>query len=192
MSGTYPSTPIASLVDITSVQGNLMSETRSGRRQVRSIGAQRWAITASYNPMTRAEFAPVYAFVMAQRGFYETFTFVPPVVGSTSGTATGSVTTNGSTTIGATTVTLAGLTGTLKAGDYIKFASHNKVYMLTADRSGAGSVTFEPPLTVTVSTGNAVTYNSVPFTVRLNNDIQKYRIGGYEKYTFEVDMVEAL
>ena len=169
-----------------------MSETRSGRRQVRSIGSQRWSITATYNPMTRAEFMPVYAFVLSQKGQLETFQFVPPVVGSTSGTATGSVTTNGSSAIGATSVTIAGLTGILKAGDFIKFATHSKVYMVTADRSGAGAMTIEPPLFVAVAGSTAITYNSVPFTLRFNNDVQQYRLTGFERYTYEVDMVEAL
>jgi hypothetical protein len=192
MSGTFPATPQAASINITSIQPNLVSETRSGKRQVRAIGGQRWALSAVYAPMTRAEFMPVYAFVIAQKGQFETFQIVPPVVGSTSGTATGTVSTSGSATIGASSVSLTGLTGVLKAGDFIKFASHNKIYMLTADRSGNGSVTIQPPLVVAVGSAVGVTYNNVPFTVRLNNDLQQYRLGGYERYTYEVDMVEAL
>jgi hypothetical protein len=192
MSGTYPASPEPSVINITSVQPNLVTETRSGRRQVRSIGGQRWSLTASYNPMTRAEFMPVYAFILAQKGQFETFQIVPAVVGSTSGTATGSVTTSGSAALGATSISLTGLTGVLKAGDFIKFANHSKVYMLTADRSGNGSVAIQPQLVAAVGSGVAVTYNSVPFTVRLNNDLQQYRLSGYERYTYEVDMVEAL
>jgi hypothetical protein len=142
--------------------------------------------------MTRAEFMPIYAFILSQKGQLESFQFVPPVVGSTSGTATGSVTTNGASAIGATSITIAGLTGTIKAGDFIKFSTHTKVYMVTSDRSGAGAMTIEPPLFVAVATSVAITYNSVPFTVRLNNDVQQYRLAGYERYTYEIDMVEAL
>jgi hypothetical protein len=192
MSGTYPADPIASKVQISSLSFNLMSESLSGRRQVRAIGGQRWALTASYNPMTRAEFMPVYAFILAQNGQFETFQFVPPVVGSTSGTATGSITTNTTVSIGATTVSLTGLTGVLKAGDYIKFANHTKVYMLMADRSGAGTVAIQPPLVSAVASGQGVTYNNVPFTVRLDNDLQQYSLTGYERYIYEVDMVEAI
>ena len=192
MSGTFPVTPEASTVNIISLQPNLISETRSGRRQVRSIGSQRWSITATFNPMTRAEFMPIYSFVLAQKGQLETFQFIPPVVGSTEGNATGTVTTNGTFALGATSITIAGLTGTLKAGDFIKFANHNKIYMLTADRSGAGVMTIEPPLILAVGNGISITYTSVPFTVRLNNDLQQYRLNGFERYTYEIDMVEAL
>jgi hypothetical protein len=142
--------------------------------------------------MTRAEFMPVYAFIVAQNGQFETFTFVPPVVGSTAGTATGTVTTNTSVSIGATTVSLTGLTGVLKAGDYIKFANHTKIYMLMADRSGAGTVAIQPPLVAAVASGQGVTYNDVPFTVRLDNDLQQYSLNGFERFIYEVDMVEAL
>jgi hypothetical protein len=142
--------------------------------------------------MTRAEFMPIYSFVLAQKGQLETFQFIPPVVGSTEGNATGTVTTNGTFALGATSITIAGLTGTLKAGDFIKFANHNKIYMLTADRSGAGVMTIEPPLILAVGNGISITYTSVPFTVRLNNDLQQYRLNGFERYTYEIDMVEAL
>ena len=46
--------------------------------------------------------------------------------------------------------TLAGDgTGRFKAGDFIKFASHDKVYMIVADQSDiqtGSTVTIEPPL----------------------------------------------
>jgi hypothetical protein len=192
MSGTYPASPEASSIKISSLKFNLMSESLSGRRQVRGIGGQRWALTASYNPMTRADFMPVFAFIVAQNGQFETFTFVPPIVGTTAGTGTGTVTTNTSVAIGATTVSLTGLTGSLKAGDYVKFANHTKIYMLVADRVGAGTVEIQPPLVAAVASGQGVTYNNVPFTVRLNNDLQQYSLSGFELYTYEVDLVEAL
>ena len=191
MSGTYPASPEFSAVKLESLQPNLVTETRTGRRQVRSVGGQRWAFTAKYNDLTRAEFMPVYAFVIAQAGQFETFTIVPPVIGSTAGTATGSVTSSAAS-IGATSVTISGLTGTLKAGDFVKFASHSKVYMVAADRSGNGSLSILPALVAAAGSGGAVTYNSVPFTVRLNNDVQSYSLSGYDRYNYEVDLVEAL
>jgi hypothetical protein len=64
--------------------------------------------------------------------------------------------------------------------------------MLMADRSGAGTVAIQPPLVAAVASGQGVTYNSVPFTVRLDNDLQQYALNGYERYIYEVDMVEAI
>jgi hypothetical protein len=58
---SYPTDPEFAAINVTSRHSNVVSETRSGRRQVRSIGAQRWAFTAQYNELKRTEFAPVYA-----------------------------------------------------------------------------------------------------------------------------------
>ena len=70
------------------------------------------------------------------------------------------------------------MTGTLKAGDYIKFASHNKVYMVvadvTADGSNEATLTIEPPLITALADDSAVTYDNVPFTVHLTSDIQEF------------------
>ena len=37
-------------------------------------------MTATYPPMTRAQFAPIQAFITKQRGQYESFQVIPPVI----------------------------------------------------------------------------------------------------------------
>ena len=189
---SYPTSPEFKAINITSKHSNLVSETVSGKVQVRALGGQKWSFTAKYNPMTRAEFMPVYAFVTALQGRYGTFTIVPPVISSTRGTATGTVTVNGAHTAGDTTIAITGLTGTLKAGDFIKFSTHDKVYMVTADLTGSGTLSIEPGIVVTVASGSGVTYNSVPFKMRLNNDVQEYSLSANEYYEYEIDMEEVL
>jgi hypothetical protein len=76
MSGSYPTTPVPKSITITGISPALVSVTHSLRRQVRSRGGQRWKIEADYAPLTRAAFAPLFAFANAQRGQYETFTYV--------------------------------------------------------------------------------------------------------------------
>jgi len=188
---SYPTNPVFNAINMTSQSPTLFSETVSGRQQSRKIGGQKWSFTATYPPMTQAEFQPVWAFVVAQQGRHTTFTIIPPVIGSTSGTGTGTVTCS-SASKGATSVTIGGLTGTLKAGDFVKFANHDKVYMLTADRSSSGSISIEPALIEAVTTGAQLIYNSVPFTVRLANDVQSYKLSGNQLFAYEVDVVEAL
>jgi hypothetical protein len=192
MSGTYPTDPEFQAINVVSKHSTLMSETVSGRRQFRSVGGQRWEFTARYNPMTRAEFMPVYAFVTSQQGMLGSFTIVPPVIGSTSGTASGSMLVNGNHAIGDSTISVDGFTGTLKAGDFVKFASHTKVYMVIADRSGAGVMTIEPALVEAVSDNQSVTYNNVPFTMSLLRDTQEYSLSSNEYFTYEIDMSEVL
>ena len=192
MSGTYPALPIFASVGFKSVYYNLSSQSLSGRTQVRNIGGQRFEFSASYSRLLRSEFTPVLAFVMSQRGMAETFSIVLPEISSTSGTATGTVRTNGTSPIGDKTITIDGLTGLLKAGDVIKFASHSKVYMVTQDRSGAGDLSIEPGLEAAVANNTVITYNDVPFLVRLNNDIQEYNIGSASLVDFDVDFIESV
>jgi hypothetical protein len=192
MSGTYPTTPIFSTIGFRSVNYNLSSQSISGRTQVRNIGGQRFEFSAQYTRMTRSEFAPILVFTMAQRGSAETFTIVLPQISSKSGDASGTILVNGAADIGATTVGVDGVTGTLKAGDMVKFANHSKVYMLTADRAGNGNISIQPALRVAVPNNNAVTFDSVPFTVRLNNDVQEFNLGSASLVDYEIDMIEAV
>ena len=192
MSGTYPTSPVFTSANFRSEFFNLSSQTISGRTQVRNIGGQRFTFSAAYPPMTRAEFSPVMGFLMAQRGMAETFTIVLPEVSSSSGSVTGTIRTSAAGSIGDTSIAVDGFTGTLKAGDVFKFANHTKVYMATADRNGAGALSFQPALVSAVADNNIITNNNVPFTVRLNNDVQEYGIATDLSYSYEVDFIEAI
>ena len=193
MSGSYPTTPVPRSAKISSQQNTIVSVTSSGRKQARQIDGQRFTITLQYPPMSRSEFSPIKAFIMKQRSQLESFTVIPPATESDAqGTASGTPT--GTASAGATSITLGGSgSGTLKAGDYIKFANHNKVYMLVADSSdiSTGTLTIEPPLRTAVS-GQNITYDDVPFTVRLRNDVQEFSIGTTNLYQYQLDVIESL
>ena len=199
MSGAFPTSPEPNSIDISSTQTTFVSDAMNGRRQTRQIQDQRWQITASFPPMQRAKFNEVFAFVVSQRGVKGTFTFTPPIIDDALGTETGSVLVNGVHAVGDTTIAMdafgADGAGRFKAGDFIKFASHDKVYMVVADvtsSSNAATVTIEPPLTTALADDSAVTYDSVPFTVALVNDIQAIRLAQDGFYRFEVDMIEVI
>lgn len=189
---TYPTSPEFSAINVDSISANIRSETRSGRMQVRSIGAQRWRFTARYNDLTRDDFAPVYAYIMATGGGLESFDIVPPVISDTSGDATGIMRVNGNHLAGDSTISVDGFTGTIKAGDFIKFASHTKVYMVTADLAGAGTLNISPALLEPTLNNDVVTYNNVPFTMRVSNDTQRFSAGAGDRYRYEVDMIEVI
>jgi hypothetical protein len=192
MSGQLPTSPTPRNASIGSEQNTLISITTSGRVQARQIDGQRFTITLAYPPMTRSEFAPIKAFLMKQRSRLETFTVIPPTIKDALGTASGTPT--GTASAGDTSITLGGTgTGTLKAGDYIKFANHDKVYMVVEDQSdiSTGTLTIEPPLRTAVSAQD-ITYDDVPFTVRLRNDVQEFSIGTTNLYQYELDVIESL
>jgi|TARA_R100000479_G_scaffold72877_1_gene35260 hypothetical protein len=195
MSGTYPTSPTFRAIGFSSEQKTITSTTDSGKMFSVQVDGQRWKFSASYPPMTRSTFAPVYAFIIKQRGQKETFTIVPPVISNAQGNVSGTVLVNGSHTAGDTIIAVDAMTGTLKAGDLIKF-SHSKVYMVvsdvTADGSNEATITIEPPLREALADNSSVTYDNVPFTVRLQNDVQQFKTDDIDKYTFEVDFCEAL
>lgn len=192
MSGTYPTSPGFTSVGFTSREYNLSSTSLSGRVQVRSLGSQRFEFTASYPPMERSTFLPVQAFIASQRGMSETFTIVLPDISENSGTASGAILTSAAGAIGDTSIAIDGITGILKAGSVFKFTGHSKVYMVTADRDGTGTLSFMPALTSAVSDNEALVYDNVPFTVRLANDVQEFAVNTNLHYSYEVDFIEAI
>jgi len=200
MSGTFPTSPAPRNANIRSQQNTIISVTASGRKQARQIDGQKFAITLQFPTMTRAEFAPIQAFVMKQRSRLENFTVVPPTVKNALGVASGTISVNGALTAGTTTATIDGMAtstnGILKAGDYFRFTGQSKVYMavedLNSDGSGEGTLTFEPPLRSSVADNNVLIYDNVDFTVSLTNDIQEFDIGTQEYFNYEIDLIEVL
>jgi len=199
MAGAFPisSAKIESL-GIKSIQNTIISKTVSGKKLARQIDGQRWGFTARIITAKRSDvYGELMAFIVKQRSGKENFTIIPPEVEDARGTAIG--TPNGTASAGATSITLGGTgTGTLKAGDFIKFANHDKIYMVVADQSdiSTGSLTIEPPLTTAVSSSD-IQYDNIPFTVHLTNDIQEFGVVGADKdgnalYQFEFDVEESL
>ena len=199
MSCAFPTSPISNGINIKSNQTTIVSTAINGRRQARQLQNQRWSMTVSFPPMTRASFSPIFAFITAQRGRKESFTYTPPIIDDALGTETGSVLVNGVHAVGDTTIAMDAFAGDgdgrFKAGDFLKFASHDKVYMVVSDvtsSSNAATVTIEPPLTTALADDSAVTYDSVPFTVALKNDIQEFVIGQDALYRYELDFIEVI
>ena len=200
MSGQFPTSPAPSSVAIASEQTTIVSTTTSGRRQARQIDGQKFKLTARFPIMTRAEFAPIKAFIMKQRSQLNTFTFIPPTIANALGVASTILNVNGALTAGTTTANIDNMTvstnGILKAGDYFRFTGQEKVYMavedLDSDGYGEGTLTFEPPLRSNVADNAILIYDNVDFTVGLTNDIQEYTIGTSNYFQYEIDLIEVL
>jgi hypothetical protein len=192
MSGAYPTSPKFNAVKFLSRWFNVVSNSITGRSQGRSLGGHRFEFSAKYPTLQRADFAAVDAFLMQQAGSKETFTIVLPVWSVASGSPTGTVLVNGAHSIGDTTISIDGLAGTLTLGDKVHFNSHTKVYTITADRTGSGSLSIQPPLIAALLNNEAVTYDNVPFTVRQKGDIQEMEATPGVLYSIEVDFIEAV
>ena len=206
MSGAFPiSSSAFSTMGIKSIQNTIISKSDSGKKLARQIDGQRFAFTAQIIIGKRSDvYGELMAFIMKQRSRKENFTIIPPEIQDARGSETGTVLVNGVHAVGDTTIAMDAFAsdgdGRFKAGDFIKFASHNKVYMVVSDvtsSSNAATVTIEPPLTTALADNSVVTYDNVPFTVHLTNDVQEFGAVSVDKdgnllYQFELDVEEAL
>ncbi len=204
MSGAFPiSTSKFETMGFSSIQSTIISKSISGKKLSRTIDSQRWAFTISIITSTRSTaYGELMAFIVKQRSGKENFTIIPPELEDARGNETGSVLVNGNQSAGDTTIAMDGFAGDgagrFKAGDLIKFASHDKIYMVISDvtsSSNAATVTIEPPLIADIANDSAVTYDNVPFTVHLTNDVQSFGVVGTDKdgnllYKYELDVEE--
>ena len=200
MSGTFPTSPGFADIKIVSWQPTLVSLSHSLQRQVRSRGgAQRWAIEATYPPnLRRAELAPIFAFAVAQRGQYGKFTLqLPDLWANARGAATGTPVVYGAGQTGRTVLTAGwtpNTTAILLLGDLIKFAGHDKVYMVTAstssDASGRAYVAIEPALLSSPANNAAVSVSNISFVVSFSSDVQEVFIRGANRHEYKVSFVE--
>jgi hypothetical protein len=206
MSGAFPiSNSKFSTMGIRSIQNTIISKSDSGKKLARQIDGQRFAFTAQIITAKRNDvYGELMAFILKQRSGKENFTIIPPEIEDARGNETGTVLVNGAHAVGDTTIAVDGHQNNnpnaFKAGDFIKFASHDKVYMIVSDVTPSGNastLTIEPPLIAALADDSVVTYDNVPFTVYITNDIQEFgAIGSTAEgdllYEFELDVEEAL
>ena len=206
MSGAFPiSSAGFETMGIQSVQNTIISKSLSGKKLSRQIDNQRFGFTAKIITGKRSDvYGELMAFIIKQRSGKENFTIIPPEVEDARGVETGTLAVNGSHTAGDNTIAIDGFAADtanrLRVGDFIKFNGHTKVYMVVADvtsSSGAATVTIEPPLISSLANDETVSYDNIPFTVHLTNDIQEFGVVGSDKdgnllYQFEIDVEESI
>lgn len=200
MSGTFPSSPAAAEVSVQSIEPTLISTSISLKRQARTRGGQRWLLSIVFPAMTRAEFAPIYAFSLKQRGQYEIFTYVPPTISTTRGESAETPVVDGAVTSGANSCSVDGLTAStsniLREGDFIKFSDHVKIYMVTSDMSSDGSgdatLDFAPKAVQDIANNATVTIASVPFTVAFQDDLRQFGTNFTNLFQYECSLIEVI
>jgi hypothetical protein len=125
------------------------SDTLSLRRQVSRRAAQRWEIEANLEPLTTD--ANGLFVNLVTKGHSETVTVrVPQNYGvihkrtsKSSPTAVGAK--------GATQVAVTGNQGLIPQGTMVRFGSHSKIYMTTADLNNSGTLQIYPNLRADVN-----------------------------------------
>lgn len=182
MSGSFPTTVAISGFKMGADEKVHYSESISGVRQSRYIGAHRWVVSIEVPVMTKPEFRELWAFLVGQQGPLESFTLTIPesAQGALNGSPTFSSKTND------TTIVTAGwtnsITNQVKAGDFFTIENDPKVYMVTSDASsnGSGQVTiqFHPPLRTNPFSGDTIDFTDVSISVALDSMASYSRIGG--------------
>jgi hypothetical protein len=176
-----------------------MSVSHSLKRQVRTRNAQRWAISYTWSPMDRSAFMQFYAFLLSQRGQYDTFTCTLYGARWPLGSWAGTPVVNGAAQTGST-INLKGFTasatGVAKAGDLLKFNGHTKVYMVTADANadgtGLATLSIVPALMTSPADNEIIVTNNVPFTVALTSDNADVTVSAGGLAPLSINVVEVV
>jgi hypothetical protein len=91
---------------------------------------------------------------------------------------------------------LRDIAGQLKAGDFVKFSGHNKVYMVAedcdSDGGGFGTLTIEPALYGTLLSGETLVIEDVPFRVRFADDTVNTDVDRNLFVGFNTKLIEAI
>tara|TARA_R100001591_G_scaffold115935_1_gene132154 strand:- start:1622 stop:2059 length:438 start_codon:yes stop_codon:yes gene_type:complete len=145
--------------------------------------------------MTRAEFMADYSFLVQLDGQVTSFTIIPPEIGSARGTASGTLTNDATVAAGQSACQTDGGSGTLLKGDLIKFSNHDKVYMVTADKTISGTndaINFYPPLVTGITSSTTVTYDNVPVKVYMDKDEVKFITQTDGAFKYEIVLNEEI
>ena len=200
-STTYPQGTAPFSYDLSSIAQTQVSITQSLNRTASDKGGQRWHIKFNYAPLTREQFAPIWTFLIKQRGRYGRFTIALP-----NQEPRGSLNTQQNLQLRAKNTLTAGnqltiknfvanQTGVIKQGDYFRIGSSSKVYIACedydSDSVGEVTVTTYPNIVNTVAVDDIIHFEPV-FTVSMANDNLDANIPNTNNANFSVDFVEVV
>lgn len=201
MSGTYPASPEFTSVEFKINTPTQTTETVNGRKRRAGFGVSFYTFNGKYASLTPSQASAVTSFVAKQYGQVESFQIVLPRISYNKAAdfaqAVGNAKVKTAAAKGVYQVILKGLganKAVFKAGDFVKFANHSKVYMVTDDitSDGAGEATlfFSGKLVVNVVVDEVLTINAVPFTVILDQDADEFTVANGGMTNIEVSFRE--
>lgn len=145
-----------------------------------------WVFKATYPPLTRAQAAPIIAFLRALDGCYRTFLAGDPAAKTPRGSWAGSPAVNGAHAVGATTLNVTGLTpgASIAQGDYMQIQAGTsplgpkRLFFMcgtadvTADGSGHASIDIRPGLREALLGGESIVTTDPVGTFRMQDNAQ--------------------
>lgn len=195
----FPNIPFSDMT-LRSVNPTRITQVINGVEQRSAVGAQYFQLTANFSNLSKANQRALMAHIDEMRGPLTAFDItLPDYIGDSTGAWTSTITlaANASTGANSVSVTSAASDGVviLKAGDLIRFASHNKVYMVKSDVTavtGNETITLTQPLRAAVTNGTTVTHQNVNMSVRYSQDIGEFRVDPSEYASFTLEFTEVL
>ena len=175
---TFPTTPSIKAIQVGSNRPVSTNYTLSGKRSVRQFASQYFTFSVEMPPLTQTQFQTISGYLISKKGAFNTFDFGYPIDNLGVDKNSSNVKTRTTHTTGATSIACDGFSAStndvVKVGDLIKFAGHNKVYVVTGDvnSNGAsqGSIGIEPPLQSDLANNEVVDLNKPNVTVSLLQD----------------------
>ena len=179
-------------VSLKSKQPIMTDRTNSGRVITRVHAYHQWIIDVSYNPLTKAEFDPIYNFLLHKQGSLKPF-FVSLPQYRAQGPTSKYVSSNADA---GAQVIVANAGSAIKPGMLFRIndpqdSNHEKAYMVT--RVSGNNLTITPGLarSVTASSNCALDFATPTIKVRQTSDSRDYSLNTNNLYSFSLKLEEA-
>lgn len=197
----YPQSVAPESYDLSSISQTQISITQSLNRTVSDKGGQRWSITFNYSPLTREQFAPIWTFLIKQRGRFGRFSLALPQQ-----EARGSLSTQSNLQLRAKSALSRGnqliiknftpnASNVIRQGDYFRIGSGSKVYIAcenySADSNGDVTVTTYPNIANPIAVDDIIYFEPV-FTVSLEKDNLDTNVPSTNNSNFSVSFIEVI
>ena len=155
-------------------------------QQVHQHQGATWEAEITLPPLSYADARAVEAFIIGLKGRSGTFTFGHPLH-----TSTATTTTSGTTAIRSETLTTTSGASAVSAGTY--FQAGDYLYLVTADKaSGAGTLSFQPPLRAAVASSTVLDFTLPKSLWRMASNDIGWSTDNASLYSFTFACVEAL
>jgi len=194
---TPPNNPAPQTVAIRpSAVTGISASPYTGQQQVYQHQAQIWNMDVRLPPMKREQVEPWIAFLLSLHGRYGTFYYGDPSGRIPRGVATGTPLVNGASQTGQILITdgwTSGITGILKAGDYVQFGTELHRVLADVNSDGGGNATIDiwPRIRVSPANNASIIIRNTVGLWRMTSDESAYEVTN-PFYVIQFSCVEAL
>jgi len=155
-----------------------INRTLSGREMRDIVGAPYYTLTYEFTNLSEAQRRQILGHIANARGTLQSFNIkLPTGLDDASGGANGTIAITSAESAGVLSVDYSKASSAnetvFKAGDYIQFSNHSKIYEVIEDSvstTTTGTVTFYPPLRTAVTTSDTIGYQNLEVRARYAAD----------------------